>query len=165
MCELFASSTAQDASAWEYLAPFAEKSRNSPSGWGIGFFRDGQVLIEKSSESICTGDQVHDGFLRLARVVESRLIISQFCGPMDGQPKESPLLPWSDQFLHHHWLFAFRGDSRSSPPTKAPGPSRRKRSHQVQPGSWNLSGTAWRPRCRSGLTKTFTRPWRLPANG
>ncbi len=122
MCELFASSTAQDATAWEYLAPFAEKSRNSPSGWGIGFFRDGRVLIEKSSESIRTGDQVHDGFLRLARVVESRLIISQFCGPMEDRPKESPLLPLSDQFLHHHWLFAFRGDSRKVAAYQSPRP-------------------------------------------
>ena len=112
MCELFASSTAQDATAWEYLAHFAEKSRNNPSGWGIGFFRDGRALIEKSSESLYAGDQVHDGFLRLARVVDSRLIISQTCAPPEAQPKESPVLPWSDQFLHHHWLFGFRGDSR-----------------------------------------------------
>ncbi len=112
MCELFAISAAQDCTAWRYLPHFAEKSRNHPSGWGIGFFRDGRVLIEKSSESIYAGDQVHDGFLRLARVVDSRLIISQTCGPQAGQGKESPVLPLSDQFFHHHWLFGFRGDSR-----------------------------------------------------
>jgi hypothetical protein len=120
--ELFASSAAQDRTAWRYLPHFAEKSRNYPGGWGLGFFRDGRALIEKSSESLYTGDQVHDGFLRLARVVDSRLIISQISGPQAGQPKESLVLPWSAQFLHHHWLFSFRGDSRKVLAYQAPRP-------------------------------------------
>ena len=122
MCELFAISAGQDCTAWKYLPHFAEKSRNNLRGWGIGFFRDGQVLIEKSSESIYAGDQVHDGFLRLARVVDSRLIISQIWGPQAGQRKESLVLPWSDQFFHHHWLFGFRGDSRKVVAYQSPRP-------------------------------------------
>lgn len=122
MGELFASSAGQDCTAGKYLPHFAEKSRNNLGGWGIGFFRDGRGLIEKSSESIYAGDQVHDGFLRLARVVDSRLIISQICGPQAGQPKESLVLPWSAQFLHHHWLFGFRGDSRKVVAHQSPRP-------------------------------------------
>ncbi len=124
MCELFASSTAQDCSAWQYLSRFAEKSRHNLSGWGIGFFRDGRALIEKSSEGIYSGDQVHDGFLRLARVVDSRLIISQICGPQAGPRQESPLLPLSDKFLHHHWLFGWCGDARKVSAYQSPRPIR-----------------------------------------
>ncbi len=115
MGELFASSAGQDCTAGKYLPHFAEKSRHNLGGWGIGFFRDGRTLIEKSSESVYAGGQVHDGFLRLARVVDSRLIISQICAPQADRPKDALVLPWSAHFLHHHWLFGFRGDSRIAP--------------------------------------------------
>ena len=43
MCELFAMSAGQNYTAQDYLPVFADKSRTNISGWGIGFFRGGQV--------------------------------------------------------------------------------------------------------------------------
>ena len=111
MCELFAMSAGQNYTAQDYLPVFADKSRANISGWGIGFFRDGQVHIEKSCEGIYAGDQVHDSFQRLARVVDSRIIISHIRCPKAGHQKESLAQPLSDHFLDHHWLFSFTGDS------------------------------------------------------
>ena len=109
MCELFAMSAGQDYTAQEYLPVFADKSRDNISGWGIGFFRGGQVVIEKSCEGIYAGDQVHDSFQRLARVVDSRIIISHIRCPQAGHQKESLAQPLSDHFLDHHWLFSYKG--------------------------------------------------------
>jgi len=60
---------------------FADKARDNMSGWGIGFFREGQVHIEKSCEGIFAGGQVQDSFQRLARVIGSRIIISISAAP------------------------------------------------------------------------------------
>ena len=68
MCELFAMSAGQHYTAQDYLPLFADKARANMSGWGIGFFREGQVHIEKSCEGIYAGGHVHDSFQRLARV-------------------------------------------------------------------------------------------------
>lgn len=111
MCELFAMSSGENYTAQEYLPVFADKSRDNISGWGIGFFRNGQVYIEKSCEGIYAGDQVHDSFQRLARVVDSRIIISHIRCPKAGHQKESLAQPLSDYFLDHHWLFNFRGNA------------------------------------------------------
>lgn len=112
MCELFAMSAGQNYTAQEYLPVFADKSRDNISGWGIGFFRNGQVFIEKSCEGIYAGDQVHDSFQRLARVVDSRIIISHIHCPKAGHQKESQAQPLSAEFLDHQWLFSFTGESK-----------------------------------------------------
>ena len=114
MCELFAMCAGHHDTAQDYLPVFADKSRANMSGWGIGFFREGQVLIEKSCEGIYTGGHVHDSFQRLARVIGSRIIISHIRCPKAGHQKESLAQPLSDQFLDHHWLFSMTGDSPKS---------------------------------------------------
>ena len=70
------------------------------SGWGIGFFREGQVHIEKSCEGIYEGGMVHDSFRRLARVIGSRTIISHIRCPQAGHQRNprlspSPTTSWS----------------------------------------------------------------------
>jgi len=122
MCELFAMCAGHQYTAQEYLPVFADKSRANMSGWGIGFFRDGQVHIEKSCEGIYAGDVVHDSFQRLARVIDSRIIVSHIRCPKSGHLKESLAQPLSDQFLDHHWLFAFSGDSRDGISYRSPRP-------------------------------------------
>jgi hypothetical protein len=111
MCELFAMSAGQYYTAQEYLPLFADKARDNMSGWGIGFFREGQVHIEKSCEGIYSGDQVHDSFQRLARVIGSRIIISHIRCPKSGHQQESQAQPLTDHFMEHHWLFSFTGEA------------------------------------------------------
>ena len=122
MCELFAMSAGQNYTAQDYLPVFADKSRANISGWGIGFFRDGQVHIEKSCEGIYAGDQVHDSYQRLARVVDSRIIISHIRCPKAGHQQESLAQPLSDHFLDHHWLFSLTGDPQKAALYQSPRP-------------------------------------------
>jgi predicted glutamine amidotransferase len=111
MCELFAMSAGDRYTAQDYLPPFADQARTNISGWGIGFFRDGRVLIEKSQEEVFSGDQIHDSFTRLARVIDSRIILSHIRCPKSGHRQESHAQPFTDQFLDHHWLFIFKGEA------------------------------------------------------
>jgi predicted glutamine amidotransferase len=112
MCELFAMSAGQNYTAQEYLPLFADKGRDNLSGWGIGFFREGQAHIERSCEGVITGDQIiHDSFQRLARVIDSRIILSHLRCPKSGHAKESQAQPFADRFLDHQWLFIFAGES------------------------------------------------------
>jgi len=127
MCELFAMSAGQHYTAQDYLPRFADKARDNMSGWGIGFFREGQVHIEKSCEGIYEGDLVHDSFRRLARVVGSRIIISHIRCPKAGHQQESLAQPLSDHFLDHHWLFSFTGESATGHGYESPRPLMRER--------------------------------------
>jgi predicted glutamine amidotransferase len=122
MCELFAMTAGQHFTAQEYLPLFADKSRANISGWGIGFFRNGQVFIEKSCEGIYAGDQVHDSFQRLARVIDSRVILSHIRCTKSGHKKESHAQPLYDRFLDHQWLFGFAGESKGGADYVSPRP-------------------------------------------
>jgi predicted glutamine amidotransferase len=111
MCELFAMSSGHHNTAQDFLPPFADKARSNIHGWGIGFFRNGQVLIEKSCEGIFAGDQMHDSFRRLARVIDSRTILCHIRCEKSGHQSESQAQPLTDHFLDHHWLFTFAGEA------------------------------------------------------
>jgi hypothetical protein len=127
MCELFAMSAGYHYTAQEYLPLFADKARDNMSGWGIGFFRDGEVHIEKSCEGIYAGGHVHDSFQRLARVIGSRIIISHIRCPKSGHEAESLAQPLSDFFLEHHWLFSFTGEAQEIHGYDSPRPLMRDR--------------------------------------
>jgi glutamine phosphoribosylpyrophosphate amidotransferase len=127
MCELFAMSAGQHYTAQDYLPLFADKARDNMSGWGIGFFRDGQVHIEKSCDGIYEGNVVHDSFQRLARVIGSRIIISHIRCPKAGHQQESLAQPLTDHFLDHHWLFSFTGESQGGHGYDSPRPLMRER--------------------------------------
>jgi hypothetical protein len=126
MCELFAMSAGQHYTAQDYLPLFADKARDNMSGWGIGFFREGEVHIEKSCEGIYAGGQVQDSFQRLARVIGSRIIISHIRCPQSGHQQESLAQPLTDHFLEHHWLFSFTGESRHGLSYDSPRPLMRE---------------------------------------
>ena len=127
MCELFAMSAGHHYTAQEYLPLFADKARDNMSGWGIGFFREGQVHIEKSCEGIYSGGHVHDSFQRLARVIGSRIIISHIRCPKSGHERESLAQPLTDFFLEHHWLFSFTGEAQVIHGYESPRPLMRDR--------------------------------------
>jgi len=109
MCDLFALSASQDYTPQEYLPIFAERGKRNVNGWGIGFFRDTRALVEKSSEQVFVGDQVHESFQRLARVIDSRIIVSHISCPLNGGRHSSDNHPFSLDFLGHSWLFVHVG--------------------------------------------------------
>jgi predicted glutamine amidotransferase len=109
MCDIFALCSGYSYTAQRYLPIFAEKGKNNMDGWGIGFFRDNEALVEKSPESVFDGHQVHESFQRLARVVDSRIIVSQISCPLSGTHRGESKHPHALSFLDHVWLFAHVG--------------------------------------------------------
>ena len=105
MCDIFALSAGYNYSAKEYLPVFAMKAKQNINGWGIGFYRNGSAFVEKSSEQVFVGDQVHESFQRLARVIDSRIIISHISCPLSGGRHSAHNNPFSLTFLDHTWLF------------------------------------------------------------
>ncbi|MGA8180330.1 MAG: class II glutamine amidotransferase, partial [Desulfobacterales bacterium] len=84
MCDIFAISAGYNYTPQEYLPIFAEKGQHNMNGWGIGFFREDQAFVEKSDEQVFSNQQVHESFQRLARVIDSRIIISHVNCPKSG---------------------------------------------------------------------------------
>ena len=109
MCDIFALSAGVNYTAHHYLPIFAEKSKQNMNGWGIGFFRDNQALVEKSAEQVYDSEQVHESFQRLARVVDSRTIISHISCPLSGGSHTAHNHPFTLTFLDHVWLFVHVG--------------------------------------------------------
>jgi len=105
MCDILAISAGHYYTAKEYLPVFAEKAKQNINGWGIGFFRNGRAFVEKSSEQVFLGDHVHESFQRLARVIDSRIIVSHISCPLSGGRHSAHNNPFSLSFLDHIWLF------------------------------------------------------------
>ena len=109
MCDIFALSAGYNYTAQDYLPIFAEKAKENMNGWGIGFFREGEAFLEKSSEQVFVGDQVHESFQRLARVIDSRIIVSHISCPLSGGRHSVHNNPFTLHFLDHVWLFVHVG--------------------------------------------------------
>ncbi|HAA04854.1 MAG TPA: hypothetical protein DCE18_16015, partial [Syntrophobacteraceae bacterium] len=109
MCDIFALSAGYNYTAQQYLPIFAEKGKKNMNGWGIGFYRESQALIEKSAEQVYCERQVHESFQRLARVIDSRIIVSHISCPLSGGRHSSDNHPFSLSFLGHVWLFVHVG--------------------------------------------------------
>jgi len=106
MCDIFAISAGYNYTPQKYLPIFAVKGRQNMNGWGIGFFRDDQAFVEKSAEQVFSHPQVHESFQRLARVIDSRIVISHLNCPQSGGRHSAHSHPFMLSFLDHTWLFA-----------------------------------------------------------
>jgi predicted glutamine amidotransferase len=106
MCDILAISAGYNHTPQKYLPIFAEKGKENMNGWGIGFFREDQAFIEKSSEQVFSDQQVHESFQRLARVIDSRIVIVHVKCPKSGGRHSAHLHPFKLTFLDHDWLFA-----------------------------------------------------------
>ena len=106
MCDILAISAGHNYTPQKYLPIFAQKGKTNMNGWGIGFFREDKALVEKSSEQVFKQDHVHESFQRLARVIDSRIILSHVNCPKSGGHHSAHLHPFKLTFLDHDWLFA-----------------------------------------------------------
>ena len=106
MCDIFAISAGFNYTPQKYLPIFAVKGSRNMNGWGIGFFRDDQAFVEKSDEQVFSHPRVHESFQRLARVIDSRIIISHLNCPKSGGRHSTHSHPFMLSFLGHNWLFA-----------------------------------------------------------
>lgn len=109
MCDLFALSAATNFSAPKALPLFASRASNNMDGWGIGYFRKGRALMEKSAQRVYMPRRVHDSYQRLARLVSSRIIISHVRFRTSGPVDECHAHPFILRFCGSDWLFAHNG--------------------------------------------------------
>ena len=109
MCDLFALSATKDYSAPKSLPLFAMRARKNMDGWGIGYFKKNRALVEKSAKRVYASDKIHDSFQRLARLVNSRIILSHVRFRTSGLIDECHAHPFILRFGGHNWLFAHNG--------------------------------------------------------
>ena len=109
MCDLFALSAKKDYSAPKSMPLFAIRAKKNMDGWGIGFFRKYQAIVEKSAEQIFHSGHLHDSFQRLARVVKSRIILCHIRFRTSGLVDECHAHPFVLKFGGHDWIFAHNG--------------------------------------------------------
>jgi len=109
MCDLFALSASQTYSATTSLPLFAVRGRQNVHGWGIGFFRQQQPVVEKSGEKVYQDGRLHGSFQRLARVVAGPIILAHIRYKSSGKVDECHAHPFVLDFWGQSWLFAHNG--------------------------------------------------------
>ena len=119
MCDLFALCAAHSHCAATSLPLFAARGRRNVHGWGIGFFRRRQPVVEKSWERVFEDGRLHASFQRLARVVASPIILAHIRYRSSGQVDECHAHPFSLDFWGQSWLFAHNGEARAIEPYRS----------------------------------------------
>ena len=109
MCDLFALSARQHHTAATSLPLFAVKGRQNVHGWGIGFFRERTPVVEKSGEQVFADGRLHASFQRLARVVNSPIILAHIRYKSSGEVDECHAHPFVLTFWGQAWIFAHNG--------------------------------------------------------
>ena len=109
MCDLFALSARQHYTAATSLPLFAVRGRQNVHGWGIGFFRQRFPVVEKSGEQVFADGRLHVSFQRLARVVNSPIILAHIRYKSSGEVDECHAHPFVLTFWGQAWIFAHNG--------------------------------------------------------
>jgi len=109
MCDLFLLSAGKDYVAPKSLPLFAKRAGKNMDGWGIGYFKKDRAFVEKSAKGAYVAGRVHDSFQRLARVVNSRIILCHVRLRTSGPVDECHAHPFILKFGGHNWLFAHNG--------------------------------------------------------
>jgi glutamine amidotransferase len=119
MCDLFALSASRHYTAAASLPLFAVRGRRNVHGWGIGFFRNGSPVVEKSGEKVFTDGRLHGSFERLARVVNSPIIVAHIRYKSSGQVDECHAHPFTLDFWGQSWIFAHNGKAPAIEPYRS----------------------------------------------
>ena len=122
MCDLFALSASRHHLAATSLPLFAVRGRQNVHGWGIGYFRHLTPVVEKSGDKVFADGRLHASFQRLARVVNSPIILAHIRYKSSGEVDECHAHPFVLDFWGQSWIFAHNGkapaiEAYSSPHT------------------------------------------------
>ena len=120
MCDLFALSASRNYTAATSLPLFAVRGRKNVHGWGIGFFQGRLPLVEKSGEKVFTDGRLHGSFQRLARVVNSSIIVAHIRYKSSGRVDECHAHPFTLDFWDQSWIFAHNGKAPKIEPYPSP---------------------------------------------
>jgi glutamine amidotransferase len=116
MCDLFALCAARNFAAATSLPLFAARGRRNVHGWGIGFFRQKHPVVEKSGEKVFQDGRLHTSFQRLARVVNSPIILAHIRYRSSGKVDECHAHPFALDFWGQSWIFAHNGEAGAIEP-------------------------------------------------
>jgi predicted glutamine amidotransferase len=116
MCDLFALSASHHYTAGLSLPLFAVKGRKNVHGWGIGFFRQRQAVVEKSGDQVFADGRLHASFQRLARIVNSPIILAHIRYKSSGVVDECHAHPFVLDFWGQAWIFAHNGKAPAIEP-------------------------------------------------
>lgn len=116
MCDLFALSARQHHTAAASLPLFAVRGRQNVHGWGIGFFRQRVPVVEKSGDQVFADGRLHVSFQRLARVVNSPIILAHIRYKTSGEVDECNAHPFVLYFWGQSWIFAHNGKAPAIEP-------------------------------------------------
>ena len=116
MCDLFALSASRNYTAATSLPLFAVRGRKNVHGWGIGFFHRRSPVVEKSGEKVFTDGRLHGSFQRLARVVNSPIIVAHIRYKSSGRVDECHAHPFTLDFWDQSWVFAHNGKAPAIEP-------------------------------------------------
>lgn len=117
MCELFGLSCNDYDRATKALPLFAEKGAWSSHGWGIGYYRDGEGVIERYPEAAINSS----GFKRATALAKSRNIIAHVRYMTRGHQCEENCHPFKLRYLDRDWIFAHNGQVPIHYPSRAGG--------------------------------------------
>ncbi len=120
MCDLFALCASHHYTAAASLPLFAVRGRQNVHGWGIGFFRKLQPVVEKSGEKVYQDGRLHGSFQRLARVVASPIIVAHIRYKSSGTVDECHAHPFVLNFWGQSWIFAHNGKAPAIEPYNSP---------------------------------------------
>lgn len=120
MCDLFALSAAHHHTAATSLPLFAVRGRKNVHGWGIGFFRQRLPVVEKSGDQVFTDGRLHISFQRLARVVNSPIILAHIRYKSSGVVDDCHAHPFVLDFWDQSWIFAHNGKAPAIEPYTTP---------------------------------------------
>ncbi|MFZ5447399.1 MAG: class II glutamine amidotransferase [Thermodesulfobacteriota bacterium] len=109
MCDLFALSAVRHHTAATSLPLFAVRGRKNVHGWGIGFFRQRIPVVEKSGDQVFVDGRLHASFQRLARVVNSPIILAHIRYKSSGVVDDCHAHPFILNFWGQSWIFAHNG--------------------------------------------------------
>jgi predicted glutamine amidotransferase len=109
MCDLFALSASHHYTAATALPLFAVRGRKNVHGWGIGFFRQRLPVVEKSGDQVFADGRLHASFQRLARVVNSPIILAHIRYKSSGTVDDCHAHPFVLDFWGQSWIFAHNG--------------------------------------------------------
>ena len=120
MCDLFALSASHHHTAATSLPLFAVRGRKNVHGWGIGFFRQRLPVVEKSGDQVFTDGRLHISFQRLARVVNSPIILAHIRYKSSGVVDDCHAHPFVLDFWGQSWIFAHNGKAPAIEPYATP---------------------------------------------
>ncbi|MGA9755811.1 MAG: class II glutamine amidotransferase [Desulfobaccales bacterium] len=120
MCDLFALSASHHHIASTSLPLFAVRGRQNVHGWGIGFFRHRTPVVEKSGDQVFADGRLHVSFQRLARVVNSPIILAHIRYKSSGEVDECHAHPFVLDFWDQAWIFAHNGKAPIIEPYVSP---------------------------------------------